>query len=73
MQRKFYVRNNFAALLDRDTLRRSYLISSIGATKQQFSRWVLNLEQPHVGYVLRIAKLTGWTIEEMFEERGEQE
>lgn len=65
---KFKLHNNFAALLERDHLKQVEVWKRIGSTKQQFSYWVKNIKQPHVGYVLRIHKVTGWRLDEMFEE-----
>lgn len=62
------IRNRLRQLLDRDGKRPVDVWKPIGATRQQFGKWLRNDEQPSIGYVLRIYRVTGWTLEEMFEE-----
>lgn len=62
------IRNNLLKLCRKHGFRQIDLAEQIGTSKQTFNKWVKNRDQPTIGYVVRIHKVTGWTLEEMFEE-----
>ncbi|WP_199614607.1 helix-turn-helix transcriptional regulator [Paenibacillus alkalitolerans] len=37
-------------------------------TSQMVSDWVNNRYPPHINYILKIQRVTGWTLDQMFEE-----
>lgn len=63
------VRSNIGKLLESEGRTKVWLAGQIGATKQQVSSWCHpDGPIPHIGYIMRIMKATGWTLEQMFEE-----
>ncbi len=59
---------NLRELLKREGKSMNWLAKIAGASsRSQAQRWCSG-EIPHPGYLLRISKETGWTLEEMLEE-----
>jgi DNA-binding XRE family transcriptional regulator len=46
----------------------AWLAKQIDVNPRMVSDWCNNRYTPHVGYVLKISRVTGWKLEEMFEE-----
>lgn len=72
VQIKMNLQSNIKTLMKRDGWSNRRLAAAVGATHQQVDRW-RHGEFPHIGYILRMMKVTGWKVEEMFEESKEEE
>ncbi|WP_217226955.1 helix-turn-helix transcriptional regulator [Desertibacillus haloalkaliphilus] len=75
---KIKVRSKLGELLDERMVNKSELARSINATPKQLYAWCSNKEDgqakstPSVGYLLRLKKVLGVDIEDMFEEINEK-
>lgn len=71
---KIQVRCNISSLLKEMNKTQSWLAREISdgldspVSAQMISDWCNNRYVPHVGYILRMIRVTGWKIEDMFEE-----
>lgn len=65
---KIKVRCKIAELLEAEGRKQTWLAAQIEATPGMVNDWCKGKYLPHVGYILRIQKVTGWTIDQMFEE-----
>lgn len=50
---------------------KTWLAEQIGATPQMVNDWCKGRYTPSIGYIMRVMKATGWTIEDIFEEELE--
>lgn len=64
----FSIRCNIGALLKAEGRTQTWLAKQINVTPRMVSDWCNNRYTPHVGYIMRIRKVTGWSLEMMFEE-----
>lgn len=62
------IRCNLDKLIKENGIKQSWLAEKVGATKQQMNAWVKNRSLPSIGYILIIIKVTGWKLEDIFEE-----
>jgi plasmid maintenance system antidote protein VapI len=46
----------------------TWLAEQIGTHPPMVNDWVKGKATPSIGYILRICKVTGWKVEELFEE-----
>lgn len=67
---KIKVRCKIGELLKSEGRSMTWLAGQIEATPQLVNDWCKGKYTPHVGYILRIIKATGWKIEDMFEEES---
>lgn len=66
---KLKVRCYIGELLESEGRSQAWLAKQIGATKQQMNAWCQpNGPIPNIGYIMRIQKATGWSLESMFRE-----
>jgi hypothetical protein len=71
---KLRARNNIAKLLQKTGSSKAWLAREISyglekpVPSQMVSDWCSNRTQPSIAYIMRILKITGWSLEEMFEE-----
>lgn len=76
---KLRVRNNIGDLLEAEGRSKTWLAKSISVglkkpiSPQMVVDWCSNRSQPSIAYIMRIQKVTGWTIDQMFEEVNEDE
>jgi DNA-binding XRE family transcriptional regulator len=64
----FSIRCNIGALLKAEGRSQTWLAKQIKVPSRMVSDWCNNRYSPHIGYILRIIKVTGWKLEDMFEE-----
>lgn len=63
------VRCKIGDLLKEEGRSQTWLADKIEATRQQINSWCNeDGPTPSIGYIMRIQKITGWTLEQMFEE-----
>lgn len=67
---KLSIRCNIGSLLKSEGRTQTWLSKQINVPSRMVSDWCNNRYVPHVGYILRIIKVTGWKIEDMFEEEN---
>lgn len=71
---KIRVRSNFGEYLKSRGIKKVWLAEQIGADNSQLNRWCKNdnkgeaFSTPSVGYVLRIKKVLGCQLEDIYEE-----
>lgn len=65
---KVKVRCNIGELLKNEGRSQTWLAERIGTTPPKVNDWCQNKSNPSIGYIMRIQKVTGWTLEQMFEE-----
>jgi plasmid maintenance system antidote protein VapI len=65
---KIQVRCNIGLLLKNEGRTQTWLAEQIGATAPMVNDWCKGKANPSIGYILRVQKVTGWTLDKMFEE-----
>lgn len=65
---KIQVRCNIGLLLKTEGRSQTWLAEQIGATAPMVNDWCKGKTNASIGYILRIQKVTGWTLDQMFEE-----
>lgn len=64
----FSIRCNIGTLLKNEGRTQAWLAKQIDVPARMISDWCNNRYTPHIGYIMRIKKVTGWELEQMFEE-----
>lgn len=65
---KIQVRCNIGLLLRKEGRSQTWLAEQIGATAPMVNDWCKGKTNPSIGYILRIQRITGWGLEDMFKE-----
>lgn len=65
---KIHIRCKIGDLLKSEGRTQTWLAERIETTPPKVNDWCQNKSNPSIGYILRIQKVTGWTLEQMFEE-----
>lgn len=67
---KIKVRCLIGELLKLEGRSQTWLADQIGATAPLVNEWCKEKTNPSIGYIMRIQRVTGWTLDQMFEEDG---
>lgn len=71
---KIKVHCKIGELLKEEGRSQQWLADKIGAKRQQVNNWCSNKgSMPSIGYILKMQKVTGWSLEQMFEEIKKEE
>lgn len=67
---KIKIRCLIGELLKAEGRSQTWLAEKIGATSPMVNDWCNGRKNPSIGYIMRIQKVTGWTLDQMFEEEN---
>jgi ribosome-binding protein aMBF1 (putative translation factor) len=65
---KIKVRCKIGELLKSEGRSQTWLAEQIQSTPPQVNDWCTGKYIPSIGYIMRIQKATGWTLDQIFEE-----